>query len=936
MNPNAHRRGSYWKLNSSVLKHEAVSKMVHSLIQRFWCKSLVEKKFCNNWELLKFELSKFLRTYTSSFAKTKRAEEENVISEITSITQKIPENLSENEHSRLIYLQNKLDDIYRMKAEGAFVRSRKRWLEEGEQNSAYFFRLEKFQAKINTIQKLNIDGDITDDPRKIAKYSSEFYTKLYESKYNNNSTCRFLRSLTDTKKIDMDSKESCDKPIILQEIICAIENLKSNKSPGPDGLTSELYKTFSKQLAPFLQELFLECINNESLPPTLTQGLITLIPKPKKDLLFIDNWRPICLLNNDYKIFAHIFAKRIKSVLENIIDESQSGFMENRHISNNIRLVLDLIDYSHLCPDDSFILFLDFYKAFDTIEHEFIFHALEKFGFGSYFSSAIKTMYTNGNCTIRLNAGTSPRFFLKRGVRQGCPISPYLFLLCTQLLTDAIKLSPIKGITAAGQEIIISQLADDTTLFLKNSSQIPLSIDLINSFSAASGLCLNIKKCELLAIKHCDISSICGIPVKDSVNYLGICITKDKDSRCPLNFNSIIDRTQKKLNQWLQRDLSLRGRILLTKAEGLSRLTYAALSLDVNKKVSKDINKMLFNFIWKNKKHYIKKSVIMNSYEKGGLNFLDFDTLNNTFKINWLKQFIRNPFSIWNFIPNFVFSKLGGLNFLLFCNYNVNKIPLKLSNFHKQMLLSWSLIYKHNFSPHRYYIWNNKDILHKNKSLFFSNWFIHNIVSVNQLLKSDGSLMTYQDFLTHYGPIIPCNEFSVVINAIPAGAVILFKGFIEKNPTQFNFDPTEPEIGQICFSSLRNSNRGIRSLFQKDVVSTPHVTSYWNTIVNNLNWKVIWTLPSKYIITNKVKEVSFKIIHRIYPSKIFLQRFNNNLDTTCSFCEVNPEDTLHLFWSCPFSVIFWKNICTLICNSIDPDFSLCFEHVLFGLTNYPI
>ena len=130
-------------------------------------------------------------------------------------------------------------------------------------------------------------------------------------------------------------------------------------------ITSEFCKAFSDQLAPFLLGLFLKCIDNETLPPTLTQGLITLIPKPRKDKLLIDNWRPICLLNN----------------------ECQSGFMRHRHISKHVRLVLDLIDYSDLCLDESLILFQ---KAFDTIEHKCIFHALEKFGFGSYFNNAIK------------------------------------------------------------------------------------------------------------------------------------------------------------------------------------------------------------------------------------------------------------------------------------------------------------------------------------------------------------------------------------------------------------------------------------------------------------------------------------------------------------------------------------------------------------------
>lgn len=87
----------------------------------------------------------------------------------------------------------------------------------------------------------------------------------------------------------------------------------------------------------------MESIENDALPPSLTQGLVTLIPKPRKDVLFIDSWRPICLLNNDYKIIASIFARRIKEILDTIIDETQSGFMRNRYISDNIRLVLDIL-----------------------------------------------------------------------------------------------------------------------------------------------------------------------------------------------------------------------------------------------------------------------------------------------------------------------------------------------------------------------------------------------------------------------------------------------------------------------------------------------------------------------------------------------------------------------------------------------------------------
>ena len=104
------------------------------------------------------------------------------------------------------------------------------------------------------------------------------------------------------------------------------------------------------------------------------------------------------------------------------------------------------------------------------------------------------------------------------------------------------------------------------------------------------------------------------------------------------------------------------------------------------------------SFVWKNKIYYIKRSTLMHSHEDGGFKFLDFSTFNNTFKINW----IRNPTSVWNFIPNYIFSKIGVLNFLLFCTYIIEQLPTKLANFHKQILLSLSLIYKQNFTPHRY------------------------------------------------------------------------------------------------------------------------------------------------------------------------------------------------------------------------------------------
>ncbi len=131
---------------------------------------------------------------------------------------------------------------------------------------------------------------------------------------------------------------------------------------------------------------------------------------------------------------------------------------------------------------------------------------------------------------------------------------------------------------------------------------------------------------------------------------------------------------------------------------------------------------------------------------------LSYDTLNNVFKINWLIQYLKNKDSIWNSFPNYLFKQLGDLEFLLKCNYSIEKIPVTLAKFHKQALMAWMLAYKHNFSPRRYYIWNNKDILYKNKSLYFDYWFGNNIIVVSQLLNNDGVLLTYKEFFNTFRP----------------------------------------------------------------------------------------------------------------------------------------------------------------------------------------
>ncbi|XP_051736240.1 uncharacterized protein LOC127505029 [Ctenopharyngodon idella] len=267
------------------------------------------------------------------------------------------------------------------------------------------------------------------------------------------------------------------------------------------------------------------------------------------------------------------------------------------------------------------------------------------------------------------------------------------------------------------------------------------------------------------------------------------------------------------------------------------------------------------------------------------------------------------------------------------CIFSIEKIPVALSNFHKQALLAWSMIFKHSFSPTNYFIWNNKNICYKYESLFFENWFKNGINRVSQLFNQDGYLFTYQEFLSHYNIPVTPKQFAIVFGAIPNGVIMLFKGcnsFLSSSEIPLP-DPADTYVGRICFKSTVKNNREICFLFLHDWVSTPHVVSRWNNLVENILWKKVWTFPNKYLLVNKVKEISFKLIHRYYPVKTFIvSKLKLSIDVNCTFCDSQPETLLHLFWYCDHTRKLWQDICQFIVDYIYKDFELYFKDVLLG------
>ena len=947
------KRSNLWKFNNSLLFDKNYLDKINSLILKTkqeyavfpynidtlsnvpnheLCLTISDQTFLDTL-LMKIRESTI---FYSIDKKRKLNEKETKLKQIIESLDK-KTHLNENEKLTLEQTNEELISLREIRMRGVLVRSRARWVEDGEKITSYFCGLEKrnyTNKRINMLTKPN--GEDIKDNKTIVEEVKLFYENLYKSR--DIRDLRISDLVENIPVLNENDANQLEGELTFEEISYSLKNMKNDKSPGSDGYTVEFFKVFWGQLGQFILRSLNEGFRKGELSNTQKEGVIICIPKVDKPRNFIKNWRPISLLNIIYKIGSASIANRLKLVLPSLIHEDQTGFISGRFIGDNIRLIYDIINYLTNSNSPGLLLNLDFEKAFDSLEWSFLFKVLKAFGFKDGICNWVKTFYKNIKSVMSVNGLISSWFNVTRGCRQGDPISPYLFILSVEIMAIMIRENDkVKGVVISDVETKLSQYADDSEVILGGDREsFEETVSTINLFGEVSGLKLNYSKTSAIwlgSMRNSDIKYSQHLDIDwnpSKFKILGIWFTNDLRDCVSLNFREKFLEVKNLYKIWLKRQITPLGRVAILKSLILSKLVYLWILLpNPPDNQIDELQKSIFRFVWGNKNDRINRNASVQNIENGGIGIPDVRQYIKSLKLTWIRK-LNNSNHKWKILFSNMYPHLENLNCF---GASINIEMLNENSFWANVFHSYKEFGKKVCIKTKDHLLNeplfhNENFKIGNSTFFFEHWFFSGIVFVKDLLHNDGSFLSFQElknkyyldeanFLNYYGCVEAVKRKKRNLNVV--------------------FDDNCNNTKHLTIETILSVHKGSNKYYNI-FIGTENIHSYcrkWDAKLNtNLKWSNI------FLQVQSIKEIKFRwfyvrVLTRILGTNVTLKAIGLRNDDLCTFCHVTRESIVHLFTECNVVNQFWFELKQLLSNNniVSQNFDFTPTIILFGESN---
>lgn len=909
-----------WKLDVGLLERDAVVEEISTLI-----KSLeVETQGQNpqeSWEFLKFKVREKFISIKSRINKERNEEINFLRKEIKRLVGQ--EDLDELEVELLSQFRRELYSLERHEEYKCYLRSKCNWARFGEKSSKFFLNLEKNNQQDRVITQLFDDkGDLLSDSKKILEFQRSHFQDRYKRSVDGDLDHDEFSSLEGAEIDDLE-RDIIEDEFTVRDLEAALKTMKAGKSPGPDGLPAEFYRRFWPIIGNWLLKSFLSSFEKGRLSTEQYRGAVTLIPKKNKDKRFIDGWRPITLLNLDYKILAKCLALRIRDVIPKLIDLDQSGFVYGRYIGVNLRNTQDVISHFLGEEEGGLVVSVDFAAAFDTLDRHFLLRALRSFKFGRNFCQWVEILYREACGCVMNNGFSSDWFTLEAGLRQGCPLSPWLFILAVEKLAHKIRNDDrIQGAEINGNSHKVSQYADDTTLFLKNSTSLERAFEILDEFAGCAGLKVNINKTQGLQVNfNAELGEIGSqLKWKDSISILGLEFDKaPEDELRNLNyFDKYLAKMQEICSTWSKRSISLKGKVVILNTLIYPIIYYAATNSLCPQNIFPRVRNMSQQFLWCGGNSKIAFDTLTLPTSQGGLGLHDFADRIKAARLIWVTRILSigsGP------MRDFLLSSCKVKSLTDIFMRKCYTYPEGLQGFYKQLYYEWQRVY--NIIPSTDWacrcepLWHNRNIsmgfLVKEKE----RWLELGLRRVNDIVFR-GKIMTPYRFRQKYDITPPPKVFNRLNKAVPAN---ILNGM----------SPLQREIeGQglyIVDSKGSQVDAGLLSakdfylILSKKKTRKVAAKIKWAQILDTFeeaqlegSWSYWFSLPYKVSREVRLQSFQYKVLHRTLPCGVFLEKLKIRASDKCMFCD-GRDDIIHFLYQCPNTCNFWQSVSHWLLNN---------------------
>lgn len=561
-------------------------------------------------------------------------------------------------HQKWLFLREIEESFFRQK-------SRINWLREGDLNTAYFFKICQTRASYNSIRSfITITGVVIQDPLEMSSHAVNHFKAVLGPIYLPiyvYSPASWIQTLTPFRVTDQERCQMVSIPTAA-EIKKIMFRLNPNKALGPDGLTSGFFKHSWEIIGAEVTGAITQFFGSAFLPSAANTTILSLVPKHPGASQITDH-RPISCLNTIYKVISRLLVQRLKPILSSFILPSQTAFVKGRLILENSVLAGELVNGYHKNKEPKRLTIkVDIAKAFDTLSWDFLFNCLEGLNLPPLNIRWLRACICTPSYMVGYNGTVNDYFKGRRGLRQGDPLSPYLFVMAMNCLSLMLKKAAEEGDFGYHSRCESTRLthlcfADDLLIFTESSlSSFQKVLQVLREFEMRSGLAISVQKscffssgltqAEVEAIQVSTGMAQGSLPIR----YLGVPLCTKKLSIA--NCEQLIQLVKQRLSSWTVKTLSFAGRLLLIKTviAGITNFWCALFILP--KACIKRINTLCSTFLWKGEVDSrntarVAWDTVTRPKEEGGLGIHDLLTWNKAtvLKLIWLLFFRAG--SVW-------------------------------------------------------------------------------------------------------------------------------------------------------------------------------------------------------------------------------------------------------------------------------------------------